>query len=112
MNPNFKPHMITKKLLKACGDQVNKYFYGPMDSDCEFCKAMPRISFGDYTDYDCSQCPLGDGESRGCPCVTDKTFIDEGRRETASKKQLLARGNRLIEILDQHGITIYDKEVK
>ena len=112
MNPNFKPEMITPKLLKACGDQVNKYFYGPMDDKCEFCRAIPRVSFGTYTDYDCSRCPLGDGESRGCPCVKDKTFIGEGRRKTASKKELLARGNRLIKILDEHGIAIIDEEVE
>jgi len=106
MNPNFKPEMITPKLLKACGDQVSKYFYGPMDGDCLICDGTQ----GDGCN--CKHCPLGDGLNKGVPCTKDPTFIYGIRRHGASKERLLARGNRLIEILDQHGIAIYDKEVK
>ena len=109
MNPYFKPEMITPKLLKACGDQVNKYFYGPMDDKCEFCRAMPDSA--EDGEVDCRRCPLSDGELVDA-CCEDKTFIPPANRRGATKKQLLARVNRLIEILDEHGITIIDEEVE
>lgn len=107
MNPNFKSHMITPNLLKACEEQVQKYFgEGDFDEhdDCLICRGLELWRA-------CSMCPLGYPNAIGLPCVDDPTFIDQGSRLTASKEKLLARGNRLIEILGEHGIEIYDAEV-
>ena len=104
MNPNFKPHMITDKLLKACKEQVQKYFgEREMDSECLICLAIPLV--------DCSICPLGDGVE-DLACLDDPTFLGIIQRQLAKKSELLARGNRLIEIMDEHGITIDDAEAK
>ena len=87
-----------------------------MDNKCLICRAVPSlpssraISF--FHDPDCSQCPLGDGSADGAPCTLDETFITEGYRGFSSRVRRLARGNRLIEILDEHGITIYDVKIK
>lgn len=108
MNPNFKPHMITKALLKACEEQVQKYFgereIGDTFDKCLICEGLESFR-------DCSHCPLGDGSDH-CACIYDSTYINQPDRFSATPKQLLARGNRIIEILDEHGITIYDAEVK
>lgn len=112
MNPNFKPEMITKKLLKACEEQVQKYFgQREMDGDCEICKALGS---DDHGFPNCRRCPLGDGDEWGppkksAPCTYDPTYLSAGtfgERLNATKEELLARGNRLIEIFDQHGIKI------
>jgi len=113
MNPNFTEKMITPKLLEACEKQVQKYFgEREMDVWCEICRAVPSLYHGPK----CSECPLGDGSDdwgeNGAPCREDPTFIDYMERHCASKKKLRARGNRLIEILGQHGIEIYDAEVE
>ena len=100
MNPDFKPHIITDKLLKACEEQVQKYFgERKMDSGCLICPAIPLGN--------CYICPLGDGVEE-LACINDPTFLEMTQRRTAKKSELLARGNRLIEILDKHGIEIYD----
>ena len=110
MNPNFEPHMVTKKLLKACEKQVDKYFRGCFGAydNCLICGGLKSFR-------DCENCPLAVGKtftSRFVSCTHDATYIEQGEREHASKEQLLARGNRLIEILDKHGIIIYDKEIE
>ena len=109
MNPNFKPEMITPKLLKACEEQVQKYFgERDMDDKCLICDATS------YYNANCYACPLSEGDKYSLipPCCYDPTFVAGISRLSANKEQLLARGNRLIEILDQHGIAIIDKEVK
>lgn len=107
MNPNFKPEMITPKLLKACAEQVQKYFgQRGMDTDCEFCLCVGKA--GDL--INCHHCPLGRGEIDDMGCVYDHpTFIPPMDRLKASREKLLARGNRLIEILDKAGISIIDE---
>lgn len=106
MNPNFKPHTITDKLLKACEEQVQKYFgEREMDLSCLICSAIPDGDGGCYI------CPLGDGVKE-LACIYDSTYLGPCQRRTAKKSELLARGKRLIKIMDKHGITIYDAEVK
>ncbi len=105
-NPNFKPHMITDKLLEACEEQVQKYFgEREMDRGCLICMGLPAS-------HNCAVCPLGDGGDYNAFCIKDSTFIEQDERSHSTKRQLLARGNRLIEILNEHGIEIYDAEVK
>ena len=107
MNPNFKPHMITNKLLKACEEQVQKYFgEREMNMVCGVCEATEGA-----WNRNCKACPLSNNGDY-CSCTNDSTFIHQGRRLGATKKQLLVRGYRLIEIMDKHGITIYDVKVK
>ena len=104
MNPDFKPHMITDKLLKACEEQVQKYFgEREMDFQCLICPAIP--------DGDCCVCPLGDGVKE-LACLDDPTYLNISQRLAAKKSKLLTRGKRLIKIMDKHGITIYDAKVK
>lgn len=114
MNPNFKPHMITDKLLKACEEQVQKYFgEREMDAGCLICGGTR------YKSMNCKYCPLGDGSNwlhndhgKPAPCTFDISYIHGSRRETSTYEARLRRGNRLIKILDKSGITIYDEEVE
>ena len=108
-NPEFKQHMITSKLLRACAKQVQKYFGEiKMDGHCEICSALTKH-------LDCVHCPLGDGKTSfphdkrwSAPCVDDETFITEGERTKAKNEGLIARGNRLIEIFGENMIEIYE----
>ena len=107
-NPKFKNYMITKKLLNACERQLHKYFGDrEMDQNCDICDAI---------DTDCIHCPLGDGiidwNDGHPPCVKDSSFINPKNRVDADEELLISRGDRLIEILDENGIQIYEKEFK